>query len=395
MKRQSTTRNNFDSAPVISVVLDFGGSGTKGIYSKYETRTAHSLFMEPEVISVRAESIQIYEENCIGTTDYENKAWVSVKQEMKAVGYLAESEYHGNSGLTELKYERAIYKTLAAIWVIKEKLKLPSKIKVALCTLLPPGEFENKSEFEKLLRTSSTDYLTPTGRMHLKYEIFQCLPEGAGVFLSHQKRFGRDALKQKISAVVMIGFRNASILISRRGVVSREGKTSDLGMVKMIDKVLNRSAGQDIKNLTSAIVSSTSTVNLSKIQSSQITDNDINTRPLMKLLRSKTKEGRKVEIRTLVSAIYTAKSEYLKGVTNWLDEIVPKDVDEIIFCGGTAHYLRVELDSHFRTTPCIFSENSLPKTIDKDCLGNRLTDVYGAFLYFDEILQKSFNYVQT
>lgn len=389
MNNNITNKINFDGSPFISVVLDFGGSGTKGIYSKYETRTAHSLFMEPEVISVSQESIKTHEKNCIGSTEPENKAWVSIKNETKAVGYLAQS-YYANAGLAELKYERAIYKTLAAIWVIKERLKLQPKIKVALCTLLPPGEFENKVIFEELLRTNSIDCITPSGRMDLKYEIFQCLPEGAGVFLSHQKRFGKDVLKQKISAVVMIGFRNASILISRRGVVSREGKTSYLGMVRMIERVLSRSAGQNIRSLTSAIALASSTCIINS--GIRTNANDVNTRPLMKLLRSKSKEGRAIEIKTLVSAITQAKSEYLKGITNWLDEIVPPDVDEIIFCGGTAHYLKAELDVHFRTTPCIFSGVELSKAIDTYSLGNRLTDVYGAFLYFDEILQKSFNY---
>lgn len=374
MRKKSVIKNNQEIPPLVVIALDFGGSGTKGIYSLYGSSETYSLFMEPEVGDVTVESIKTHEQNLMGVTDPENRAWVSVNGKTKVVGYLAQSKYYSNTGLVELKYERAVYKTLAAIWVVKEKLKLPSKIRIVLLVLLPPGEFENKAEFERLVRTFGADYLAVGLQMQVECVMFQCLPEGAGVFLSHQKRVGQ-ALKQRVCAVVMVGFRNASVLISKKGIVSKEGKMSDLGMVKMVEKVVAATSGQTVERLTKAIAEA---------------GNDIDTRPLVRVLRSRTREGRTSELTTIVKAIRAARHEYVAALTSWLDQVVPPDVEEILFCGGTADYIKKELNSHYPATPCIFSGVSIPKNVDQHFLGNRLADVYSAFLYFDERVKQHF-----
>ncbi|BAZ71015.1 hypothetical protein NIES4106_58120 (plasmid) [Fischerella sp. NIES-4106] len=373
MKRNITNINNFDSAPLVVIALDFGGSGTKGIYSLHKNSQAHSLFMEPEVGDVTVESIKTHSQNLMGVTDPENRAWVRVNGKTKAVGYLAQRKYYANAGLAELKYERAIYKTLAAIWVVKEKLKLPSILRIALCVLLPSGEFENKVEFEQLVRSFCGDYLASDVRMQVECVMFKCLPEGAGIFLSHQKRVG-EALKQRVCAVGMVGFRNASVLIALRGVISKEVKMSDLGMVRMVEKVVAATSGQTVERLISAIACSTL---------------DIDTRPLVGVLRSRSREGRMSELTTIVNAIRVARHEYVAALTSWLDQVVPPDVKEIIFCGGTADYLKKELNSHYPATPCLFSGICVPENVDKHCLSSRLADVYSAFLYFDETVKQN------
>jgi hypothetical protein len=202
--------------------------------------------------------------------------------------------------------------------------------------------------------------------------MFNCLPEGAGIYLSHQKNIG-DVIKQKICAIAMVGFRNASVLISHRGVVSRDGKTSDLGMVRMLEKVVAATAGQTVERLTSAVAN---------------TGSDIDTRPLMRLLRSTSQQGRTSELTTLQQAIKFARNEYANNLTSWFRQVIPPDVEEIIFCGGTAEYLKKELNAYYRAIPCIFSGITVPNAIDKNNLGSRLADVYGAFLFFDEMVKK-------
>ncbi|BAZ40234.1 hypothetical protein NIES4101_61950 [Calothrix sp. NIES-4101] len=372
MSKNTLEHNHLDSSPFVIIALDFGGSGTKGIYSIYQYKQAHSLFMEAEVAEVTQESIANYEQNLMGKTNPENRAWVKIDSQVRAVGYLAQSRYYANSGLMELKYERAIYKTLAAIWVVKEKLKLPSQLRIALCVLLPPGEFENKANFEQLLRKYCSEYATPSGKLEVDCVMFNCLPEGAGIYLSHQKQIG-DAIKQKICAIAMVGFRNASVLISHRGVVSRDGKTSDLGMVRLLEKVVAASAGQTVERLTSAVANAGS---------------EIDSRPLMRLLRSTSQQARSSELTTLQQAIKFARHEYANNLTSWLRQVIPSDVEEIIFCGGTTEYLKKELNAYYRATPCIFSGVNIPNSLDKHNLGSRLADVYGAFLFFDEMVRK-------
>ncbi|QLE59792.1 ParM/StbA family protein [Nostoc sp. TCL26-01] len=374
MKKKTQTMNNLDIPPLVILALDFGGSGTKGIYSLCGSSEIYSLFMEPEVGDVTVESVKTHEQNLMGATDPENRVWVSVNGKTKVVGYLAQSKFHANTGLVELKYERAVYKTLAAIWVVKEKLNLPAKMRLFLSVLLPPGEFENKVEFERLVRTFGSNYSAVGSQMQVECLMFKCLPEGAGVFLSHQKRVGQ-ALKQRVCAVVMLGFRNASVLISHRGIVSKEGKMSDLGMVRMLEKVVGATSGQTVERLTKAIAEAGS---------------DIDTRPLVRVLRSRSREGRTSELTKILQVIRTARHEYVAALTSWLDQVVPPDVEEILFCGGTADYLKKELNSHYPAIPCIFSGVSIPKNLDKYSLGNRLADVYSAFLYFDERVKHHF-----
>lgn len=349
------------SLPDITVALDFGGSGSKIIYEGIG-RGAASLFMEPEVAAITPQIANT--QNKLGATDPENACWVQYKAGCFAVGYLARSRYHGNAGLHELKYERAIYKTLGVIWAIKERLKLPTSLRVALAVLLPPGEYENASRFEQLVREALSDYQTPTGPMNVELALFRCFPEGAGIYLRYFNA-SFDALKRKVSCFVMIGYRNSSVLISHRGAIEG-GISSDLGFVRMVEKVVARSSGQTVERLTPAIVASGA---------------NIEPTPLLKLARSTTKEGRVSEVQLMVTAIKTARYEYAASLIGWLDSVIPPDTDELVFCGGTAEYIRSELrDRYLGKTVSWNAGMGIPADLDTWGLGGRLCDVYGIFL---------------
>jgi len=49
-------------------------------------------------------------------------------------------------------------------------------------------------------------------------------------------------LKERVCAIAMIGYRNASLLVAQRGDV-RPGKTSDLGFIRMVERVVARTSG--------------------------------------------------------------------------------------------------------------------------------------------------------
>ena len=209
-----TTQNKNNSSPLLILALDFGGSATKGIYCGLEENIPVSLMMEPEVLKVSWESVNSYCTKTLGATEPENAAWVNYMGETFAVGYLAKTQYYANAGLKELKYERAIAKTISAVWVASQKLKLGMKFRLALACLLPPGELENKESFYKQLRVVLANFVTPTGKMRVDLVEFKCLPEGAGIYLAYQKQLGQG-IKTKVIAFVMVGYRNASVLISR------------------------------------------------------------------------------------------------------------------------------------------------------------------------------------
>jgi len=129
--------------PDLTIVLDFGGSATKGVYAGADLRNEKILCMEPEVISLTLPAVTHYEQSKLGSALPVDSAWVKIDEACYAVGYLARSQFNANPGLSSLKYERALPKTLAAVWVAAQELKLKNKFSVAIAVLLPPGEYES------------------------------------------------------------------------------------------------------------------------------------------------------------------------------------------------------------------------------------------------------------
>ena len=103
--------------------LDPGSSMTKMVYRVLcEVTYKPELFcMEPELIGVAFESIESYESGRINSPSPENEAWVQFEQDYYAVGFLAQKHFGASVKLSELKYENAIPKVLAAVGAIAEK----------------------------------------------------------------------------------------------------------------------------------------------------------------------------------------------------------------------------------------------------------------------------------
>ncbi|MBD2354795.1 ParM/StbA family protein [Tolypothrix sp. FACHB-123] len=373
MGKMTQRRNK--SSPELILALDFGGSATKGVYSTLDMMITKSLLMEPEVVKISPDSTT---GETLGATDPENAAWIRYTGQTLAVGYLAKTKYYGNEGLKELKYERAVAKTLAAIWVTSQKLKLGAKFRVALVCLLPPGEFENKESFQQQLKAALADFTTPTGRMRVELFEFKCLPEGAGIYLAYQKQQGKTITTKAILhrshsviAFVMVGYRNASVLIAERGIIAADGKTSDLGMIRLLEKVVARTSGQTTSQLAPAIVAAGS---------------DISGTPFLRLLRSANNANKQQELMQIQQAVKLARNEYAAVLTSWLDQVISRNqITEILFCGGTADYMKRELNSHYPGIPCLWGVGAdIPSEVDRFGLGSRLADVYSVFLYFWE-----------
>lgn len=364
--------------PDVTAVFDYGGSITKIIFTGPD-RQVRLLCMEPEVASVPRESLLAYARDQLGVAEPQNTAWVAFRNDYRAVGYLAKQRFHAHAGLSELKYERALHKTLAALWVMKEKLKLPANFTVAIAVLLPPGEYGDRNRFERLLREALADYQTPTGRISVELLAFNCKPEGGGIYLMHNKKVG-SVMKERVCVIAMIGYRNASLLVVQRGDV-RPGKTSDLGFIRMVEKVVAKTSGQTVERLTPEIVAAGA---------------ELKAAPLMRLARSTTREGRAEEVQQIIGAIKEARPEYVRSLTSWLDENLPSDCDELVFCGGTADYLKKELNEYYNRFPIIWNADiSIPTVLDKKGFGYRLSDVYGMFFYFRNALKKPFNSIHS
>ena len=148
----------------------------------------------------------------------------------------ARSIYSATPRLKPRKYELALYKTLAAVWAIKQKFKLSDSFDISLALLLPPGEFEDSALLKPMLKEALTEFDTPTKKKTANLIGYECFPESGGIYAMYCKNTG-EAIRRKVIALVMLGYRNASVIISRRGILNR-GKTGKLGMIKMVDLVI-------------------------------------------------------------------------------------------------------------------------------------------------------------
>jgi hypothetical protein len=319
----------------ITLTLDFGGSGTKAI-AQIQGGKPTAIWMEASVIEASKISLAFQTRN-LSNAYPENMAWVGIGEDYRAVGYLARSTYSATPGLKPRKYELALYKTLALVWAIKQKFKLAESFDISLALLLPPGEFEDSALLKPMLRDALAEFNTPTGKLKANLVGYECFPEGGGIYAMYCKNTG-EAIRRKVIALVMLGYRNASVMISRRGILNR-GKTVNLGMAKMVDLVIERTSGLAAEELAEAIAFSG---NEPKPQHFHHLCNDNN--------------HLNAQIEKIISAVHSSRAEYARALMNWLKEVLPpkNELDEVIICGGTADYLREELDTVFPITPVIW-----------------------------------------
>ncbi|MCT7953282.1 ParM/StbA family protein [Ancylothrix sp. C2] len=335
------------------MALDVGGKGTKCICS-LPGSTPISIWLDPEVIPIGYEAVKDVQ-NSSGAADPENACWIGYDGHYVAVGYLARRKFWGNSRLAELKIATAPWKALAAIWVAAQKLKLGSKFEAVVWALLPGSEIGGAAQFKKDLTLMAANFQTPTGPHQIKIEEFKCLPEGAGVFLSvTTKPEYVPVVREKVVSVAMIGYRNASVINSWKGVLD-VGGTSPLGMEKLVAAVANKT-GEDAEILLKTIVT-------------------LGWNPIPNDTRG-IRQGMLLE-----KAIKDAQESYWMALRSWLLNTIPKDAGLLVFCGGTADYLRPVLEKEFGLHykldwhgPIMVSSR-----LDTRLLGNRLADAYGVF----------------
>jgi hypothetical protein len=180
--------------------------------------------------------------------------------------------------------------------------------------------------------------------------------------------------KELTLAVIMLGYRNASILVIEKGELTR-GATGDLGFARMVEKIQTCTSGQKADVLVSAICQ---------------VRGQLGKRILETLARSQRTELRHTEVEEIAEAIADARAEYVALLRNWLVQHLPsqKRIDEFIISGGTARYLKRELTELLRgfggsLNWCSSLEERILKTfgdaVSNHCLESRLADVYGLF----------------
>lgn len=339
--------------------LDFGGSGTKIIGGVLGKRKKVALMMNPEVIEVPKVSLESRDIADIKGA-FHNRAWVGVNDKYYAVGYLAKS-YLATPQLRPLKSNLAIDKALSAIWVMSKEFKLGNEFEVAIGCFLPPGEYQEKTLFEQNLEEALSEFETPDGTFNVSLLNFDCKPEGLGIFLNHWTD-NYDEASNSLCANLMFGYRNASVVLVEKGNFG-DWQTSDLGFIKMVKFVQRKTAGYTIEALTEAIAQWDGTED----------------RCLKLILRKQGQQERERELETLKTEIAIAKMEYVLSLSNWLNEVVPKDVSQIVISGGTADYLKPDLKEWAKNVSPVtlfwHGGVELPEDIELG-MGHRMADIW-------------------
>ena len=87
----------------------------------------------------------------------------------------------------------------------------------------------------------------------------------------------------------------------------------------------------------------------------------------------------------LKQAISSARVQYALLLRNWIQEVLPSEVEEMVICGGTADFLRTEirqiLDIHTLYWHANAGEED-EKLLNK---GNRFADAWCYWQYFQRI----------
>ncbi|MFN6572025.1 ParM/StbA family protein [Dendronalium sp. ChiSLP03b] len=354
------------------LALDPGTSLTKMIYRILSSIPYKpELFcMEPELISVTKESIDLYESGKINSPSPENESWIELEQEYYAVGFLAQKHFEARIKLSELKYENAIPKVLAAVGAIALREGLGNNFKLGLALLLPYGEWEDRERLERGLTAALSNFCFRGQQFSICLECFECKPEGGGLMLTRSKKLGADFNLLHI-AVLMFGFRDISVVLFERGLSS--GRTENLGLAWMLERIKNRTSGQNLQGLLLAIHQSGSTIKQKYFKS---------------LARSRKAEFQADEITQIMEVSAMIRKEYCNKVADWLKSSVPSNVDLVIIGGGTAEYLSSELKALFSNAQISWAaelEEDVRQAFNlppqKDALCIRMTDVYGLFRY--------------
>lgn len=355
--------------PDLTIAFDPGSSLGK-VFFTLKTFQPELLLMEPEVAQVPQRSLEAYEEGKIGTPAPENAAWVEYRGQCRAVGFLAQDRFYADLKLEDPKFELALYKTLAVVGAIAQQKSLPNGASLLLGVLLPYGEYEDRKVFERLITEALAGFRFRGEERSFELINFVCRPEGFGL-LSRGRTPG-SSLRDRVIAVVMLGYRNTSVLVMNRGVMT-QGETADLGFCKLVAMVQRLTSGQKPLKLAAAISKA---------------GPKISAKALAHLARVSDSALRDEEIAQIREAIAAARAEYWLMLGDWLRKRIPLEVDEVMLAGGTAYYWQRELNALFPQAEiswCTRLEEQITQTyvskVSEKGLNFRLTDAYGLFFY--------------
>ncbi|BAY35461.1 hypothetical protein NIES2107_73730 (plasmid) [Nostoc carneum NIES-2107] len=341
----------------IVITIDMGASKTKAIVQEYPEGKPVVLLLDSEIADVAKASVESVQPE--GSP--ESRAWVGIGDEYFALGELARRRFGGISQLRELKYELALPKICGAFWLAKEKLNLANDVAAYLSVLLPPGEVQDKEQLQIRLKDVFRGFDTPAGKMRVKMLRYDAASEGSGIFFHRRRTLGD---RVPVSMYVMLGYRNASIFTFRSGSIGA-GITSNFGMSWLVNNLISKTSGlsPDNSNIIEVLIEAGASCDPKVMQ---------------KLSRKRKGDEIQLDGESMSKALLLARDEYWRAIARWLRSKMDEDIEELVFCGGTADYIRPEIDAYFQKEGIKVSWHGnifIPDKISFG-MGNRIADVW-------------------
>ena len=320
-----------------------GGSESPSKYSLCPLPSAFCprSIMPPEVEQIKEDNLKRYleKESSMSNPSAIRQAYLEVKERTFVVGYFA-SKFDPEDRLIEIKYENALYKTLAAVGVIAESSKLnPKKISLQLGVLLPWNEYEDREKFYNKLKEYLSNFVFRGLSFSVQLDKFICRPEGGGLAAIYTRKKGSDWQQDKKLGILMFGHRNITALCFEYGELT--GDSPLIGFSKFLDNVIDRTSGLDRDRIAGAIfkgLESKRTENYSSSYDANHTNYPqwSSLDAISELANAKDRDLRALEIREVSDAIDIATEEYWATVSKWLAKIFPADLDEVVISGGAS-----------------------------------------------------------
>ncbi|WP_193200396.1 ParM/StbA family protein [Nostoc sp. MG11] len=362
--------------PKLVISFDLGGSKSKTIAQLYPDSTPILIAMSPEIADVSASSI---EHHFADKTLSPNTAWVGVNGKYYVLGDIARSVFMGTAALKELKYQHAVPKMLGMLWLAMCKFNLSGSEPFVAQLLLPPGESNDGQSLGAQLREALKQGInTPTGKLKPKLRHFFVSPEGSGIMDYREQSLG-DLYAQKNVGMIMLGYRNASFLLSEKDY-SGKAESTELGMSWMVQQFVERTAvglSKDDLRIVPALVEA-SKGNFDELRA---------------LSRKSKEDAIQSDLKLFREVLPVVKDEYCRALLRWIRNIAL--LDEILICGGTATFVKKELTEHFNKEkiPVVWNGGvEIPSKIDDQGLGDRLADVWTSHQSYLKMLDKNFSY---
>ncbi|MGF1591096.1 MAG: ParM/StbA family protein [Pleurocapsa sp.] len=338
--------------PKIFVCVDPGGSQTKIICQQTKDEKPSYLLMAPFVEEISEDNLKRYldKESSMSNPSSIRQAYLKVNKRTFVVGYFA-SLFDPEDRLSEIKYENALYKTLAAVGVIAESNQLnPKKISLQLAVLLPWNEYEDRSKFYQKLKEYLNDFVFRGESYSVELDKFICRPEGGGLAAIHTRKQGSDWQQNSKLGILMFGHRNITALNFEYGDLT--GDSPLIGFSKLIDNVIERTSGLDRDRIAKAIFQGLESTKSERYENPRSASQTFYPEwskldAIDQLANAKDSDLRRQEINDVGEAIDIATEEYWLTVSKWLNRVFPDDLDSVVISGGASRFLEPNLERYF------------------------------------------------